>query len=299
MSNPKLPAEKLHKVVGHLRHRLEEMGFPDEEPWDLDQLAADLAVQGGKGSSPSPEAAELRPHLTAEEMQTALVAAQIESRFGVRIAQHLVGATCDRCQDALTQAGPTPAGAEPSRDPLVLALRRVADDAESDAPLSPMRRFLVDRWCRHPLAFARLVLEEALGVEVERPSETVRWVAVAGIRLLPVAALRLLERQFDDLVTLIHSAMAEGLRRADRSRAGIAHLTQAYTLGRSQDPEVRSVLVATRGRLDVALGNPGDGFQELEEAARLLREAGLPERRAELLEEVAALRDEPVAEEAC
>ena len=299
MSMSKLPAEKLHKVVGHLRHRLEEMGFPDEEPWDLDQLAADLAVQIGKGPAPSPEAAELRPHLTVEELQTALVAAQIEPRFGVRIAHHLVGATCDRCQDVLSQAGPTPAGAEPSRDPLVLALRRVADDAESDAPLSAMRRFLLAGWRRHPLAFARLVLEEALGVEVEKASETVRWVAVAGIRLLPVAALRLIERQFDDLVTLTHSAMGEALRRADRSRAGIAHLTQAYTLGRSRDPEVRSVLVATRGRLDVALGNQKDGFEELEEAARLLGKAGLAERQAELLEEVAKLRGEAVVEEAC
>jgi hypothetical protein len=235
-----------------------------------------------------------------EDFQTALVAAQIESGFGLRIAHHLVGSTCDRCRNTLAESGPTPAGAAPSSDPLVLALRRVADGEAGHRAPSPMRRFLVERW-REPLGFVRLVLEEALGVKVDDPAETVRLVTVAGIRLLPIARLQLIDRHFDELAGLTYAAVGEALRRSGRVREGLAYASEAYQLcWEGCGPEVGATLLTTRGRLDFDFGNRKVGIQELAQAAGLLERAGLAERWGELLEEIEALerRRRPVARRA-
>jgi hypothetical protein len=161
-----------------------------------------------------------------------------------------------------------------------------------------MERFLVEQW-RQPLGFVRLLLEEALGAEVDDPLETARRVAVIGIRFVPVARLRLLDRDLVDLVALTHAALGEALRRAGRPRVAAVHVSEAYQLvwGHSA-PEVRAVVKAIRGRVDVDLGERRIGIEELEEAAELLAAEGLSERQAELLEEVATLRGEAVVEEA-
>jgi len=298
MSDPKLPNVPLYRVLGILRYRLSKMGFPAQEPWNIDALSALLSEQDDEVPRAPSEVWELRSHLDAEDFHTALVADQIGSRFGLRIAHHLVGATCDRCRDTLAKSGPTPPGAAPSSDPLVLALRRVADSEVGRRAPTPMRRFLLERW-REPLGFVRLVLEEALGVKVDDPAETVRRVAIAGIRLLPVAQLQMIDRDFEQVAALTHAAMGEALRRSRRIREGLAHLSEAYRLcWESCGAEVGAVLLTVRGRLDVDFGDVKTGIEELEQAAGLLERAVLAERWAQLLSEIEAHRRrwEPVAE---
>jgi len=333
MSNPKLPTDESLRLVAALRQRLDELGFRAEEALELGRLSAVLleqeearlsAARGDRKAGRGSDAVEaLKPHPTVEEFRRALGGEEISHRLEFRIAHHLVGATCDRCQDALLAVGPPSADAEASSEPLIRALRRVAGScsggglwrrfrlfmarwlrwaqpgARPGVVRTPMARFLVERW-RQPLGFVRLLLEEALGAEVDDLLETVRRVAVTGIRFVPVARLRLLDRDLVDLVALTHAAMGEALRRAGRPRVAAVHASEAYQLvwGHS-GPEVRAVVKAIRGRLDVDLGERRIGIEELEEAAELLAAEGFSERRAELLEEVAMLRGEAVAEEAC
>jgi len=333
MSMSKLPTDESLRLVAALRQRLDELGLRAEEALELGRLSAVLleqeearlsAARGDRKAGRGSDAVEaLKPHPTVEEFRRALAGEAISQRLEFRIAHHLVGATCDRCQDALLAAGPPATATEASSEPLIRALRRVAASysgggwrlrlrrwmvrwlgrvqprARPGVARTPMERFLVERW-RQPLGFVRLVLDEALEAEVDDPLESVRRVAVTGIRFIPVARLRLRDGDLIDLVALAHAAMGEALRRAGRRRSAGIHVSEAYQLvwGHS-GPEVRALVKAIRGWLDVDLGERRIGIEELEEAAGLLAEEGLSERRAELLEEVATLRGEPVAEEAC
>jgi len=298
MNVPILTFDRLTRVVGVLQHRLSVVGFPPEDPWNNEISALLAELNEGSPREPAEILPGLRPHLEVEDFHTALVAAQIESGFGLRIAHHLVGSTCDRCRKTLAESGPTPAGAVPSSDPLVLALRRVADGAAGRRAPTPMRRFLVERW-REPLGFIRLVLEEALGAKVDDPAETQGLIASAGLRLLPIAWLQLTDQHFAELAGLTYAALGEALRRSGRVREGLASVSEAYQLCfESCGAEVGAVLLTTRGRLDYDFGDVKTGIQELEQAAGLLERAGLAERWRELLEEIEALERRPLARRA-
>jgi len=227
MDVPILTFDRLTRVVGVLQYRLSVVGFPPEDPWNNAEISALLAeLKDGAPRASAEVPPGLRPHLEVEDFHTALVAARIESGFGLRIAHHLVGSTCDRCRKTLAESGPTPAGAVPSSDPLVLALRRVADGEAGRRAPTPMRRFLVERW-REPLGFVRLVLEEALATKVDDPAETQGLVAVAGLRLLPIAWLQLSDQHFAELAGLTYVAVGEALRRSGRVREGLVYVSEA------------------------------------------------------------------------
>jgi len=189
-------------------------------------------------------------HPTLADFRAVLGAEEVEPWLSLRIAYHLVGGECQQYYDSLTAAGPPPQDAASSTDPMVLALRRLADDRplrQLPAVIQPLVAT-----ARGALSFGRLVFEEALGVEVAMPAERVVTVAAAGRRILPMAALRLKTPDFFDLSGLFHVALGEAWRRAGELTAAGQDLELAAEClaGGRADPKVASVLVAARSRFE-------------------------------------------------